>query len=63
MLAPFGYSSTDHFGVTGAAIGIITNGVIVEQGSTLVTDTTATGPITAYTGTEQTAPASGIPSP
>jgi hypothetical protein len=49
--------------VTGAAIGVITNGVIVEQGSTLVTDTTATGPITAYTGTEQTAPASGIPSP
>jgi branched-chain amino acid transport system substrate-binding protein len=63
MLAPFDYSSTSHFGVTGAAIGIITNGVIVEQGSTLVTDTTATGPITAYTGTEQTAPASGIPSP
>jgi branched-chain amino acid transport system substrate-binding protein len=63
MLAPLAYSSTSHFGVTGAAIGIITNGVIVEQGSPLVTDTTAAGPITAYTGTEQAAPASGIPSP
>jgi branched-chain amino acid transport system substrate-binding protein len=63
MLASFGYSSTSHFGVTGAAIGIITNGVITEQGSTLVTDTTATGAITPFTGTEQTAPASGVPSP
>jgi branched-chain amino acid transport system substrate-binding protein len=63
MLAPFGYSSTSHFGVTGAAIGIVKNGVIVEQGSPLVTDTTATGTITAYTGTEQAAPSSGIPSP
>jgi hypothetical protein len=63
MLAPFGYSSSSHFGVTGAAIGIITNGVIVEQGSPLVTDTTATGAITAYTGTEDTAPSSGVPSP
>jgi len=63
VLAPFGYSSSSHFGDTGAAIGIITNGVIVEQGSPLVTDTTATGPITAYAGTEQSAPSSGIPSP
>jgi branched-chain amino acid transport system substrate-binding protein len=63
MLAPFGYSSTSHFGVTGAAIGIINNGVITEQGSTLVTDPTATGAITPFTGTEQTAPASGVPSP
>ncbi len=35
---------------------------MVQQGSVLITDSTATGPITTYTGTEQQAPASGIPS-
>jgi hypothetical protein len=29
----------------------------------LTTDTSATGPISTYTGTEQQAPVSGIPSP
>jgi ABC-type branched-subunit amino acid transport system substrate-binding protein len=62
MVAPFAYSSTNHLGVTGAYIGIIQNGVIVQQGSVLTTDTTATGPITTYTGSEEQAPASGIPS-
>jgi branched-chain amino acid transport system substrate-binding protein len=63
MLAPFAYSSTDHAGATGARIGIIQNGVIVEQGPVLVTDTTPTGAITTYTGTQPPPPASGIPSP
>src|ERR1700683_498751 len=63
MVAPFAYSSTDHLGVTGAYIGVIQNGVEVQQGPVLVTDTTPTGAITTYTGTEQTAPASGVPSP
>ncbi len=63
MLAPFAYSASDHDGVTGARIGVITNGVIVEQGPVLTTDATATGPITDYTGPEQQAPASGVPSP
>ena len=63
MLAPFAYSAGDHDGVTGARIGVITNGVIVEQGPVLVTDATATGAITDYTGSEQQAPASGVPSP
>jgi ABC-type branched-subunit amino acid transport system substrate-binding protein len=63
MVAPFAYSSTNHLGVTGAYIGVIQNGVIVQQGSVLTTDTTATGPITTYTGSEEQAPASGIPSP
>ncbi len=63
MLAPFAYSASDHDGVTGARIGVIQNGVIVEQGPVLVTDATATGAITDYTGTEQQAPASGVPSP
>ena len=62
MLAPFAYSSTDHAGATGARIGVIQNGVIVEQGPVLVTDTTPTGPITTYTGTQAPPPASGIPS-
>jgi branched-chain amino acid transport system substrate-binding protein len=62
MVAPFAYSSTNHLGVTGAYIGIIQNGVIVQQGSVLTTDTTSTGPITTYTGSEEQAPASGIPS-
>ena len=62
MVAPFAYSSSNHLGVTGAYIGIIQNGVIVQQGSVLTTDTTATGPITTYTGSEEQAPASGIPS-
>ena len=43
--------------------GVIQNGVLVQQGSVLTTDTSASGPITTYTGTEQQAPASGIPSP
>ena len=62
MVAPFAYSSTNHLGVTGAYIGTIQNGVIAQQGSVLTTDSTATGPITTYTGSEEQAPASGIPS-
>jgi branched-chain amino acid transport system substrate-binding protein len=62
MVAPFAYSSSNHLGVTGAYMGTIQNGVVVQQGSVLTTDTTATGPITTYTGSEEQAPASGIPS-
>src|SRR5580692_9828397 len=63
MVAPFAYSSSNHLGVTGAYIGTIQNGVLVQQGSVLTTDTSATGPVTTFTGTEEQAPASGIPSP
>jgi ABC-type branched-subunit amino acid transport system substrate-binding protein len=63
MVAPFAYGADDHDGVTGAYIGVIKNGVVVQQGPVMTTDTTPTGAITAYTGTEQTAPASGVPSP
>ncbi len=63
VVAPFAFSATDHAGATGAYIGIIKNGVGVQQGPVLVTDTSASGAITTYTGTEQQAPASGIPSP
>ena len=63
MVAPFAYSSTDHAGATGGYIGVIKNGVVVQQGSVLVTDTTPTGAITTFTGTQPPPPASGIPSP
>jgi ABC-type branched-subunit amino acid transport system substrate-binding protein len=63
VISPFAYASGDHAGATGAYIGVIQNGVVVQQGSVLTTDTSASGPITTYTGTEQQAPASGVPSP
>ena len=62
-VAPYSYSSSDHAGITGAYMGVIQNGVVVQQGSVLVTDTSASGAITTYSGTGQQAPASGIPSP
>jgi len=62
-VAPYAYSSTNHAGITGAYIGVINNGVLVQQGPDLTTDTTASGPITTLTATQQPAPASGIPSP
>jgi ABC-type branched-subunit amino acid transport system substrate-binding protein len=62
-VAPYSYSSSDHAGITGAYMGVIKNGVLVQQGSVLVTDTSPSGAITTFSGTEQQAPASGIPSP
>jgi ABC-type branched-subunit amino acid transport system substrate-binding protein len=62
-VAPYSYSSSDHSGATGAYMGVIQNGVVVQQGSVLVTDTSASGAITTFSGTEQQAPASGVPSP
>ncbi len=61
--APYAYSSSSHAGATGAYIGVIQNGVITPQGPVLVTDTTSTGAITTFSGTQPPAPASGIPSP
>jgi hypothetical protein len=60
-VAPYAYSATDHAGSTGAYIGIIKNGVIVQQGPVLVTNTTASGAVTPYTGTAPSAPANGLP--
>jgi len=62
-VAPYAYSSTDHDGITGAYIGTINNGVLVQQGSVFTTDTSATGPVTALTATQQPAPSTGIPAP
>jgi ABC-type branched-subunit amino acid transport system substrate-binding protein len=62
-VAPFAYSSTDHNGITGAYIGVIKNGVLVQMGEALTTDDTQTGPVTAYMTAQAPPPASGIPSP
>jgi ABC-type branched-subunit amino acid transport system substrate-binding protein len=62
-VAPYAYSSTNHAGVTGAYIGVINNGVLAQEGSVLTTDTSASGPVSTFSGTEQQAPASGIPAP
>jgi branched-chain amino acid transport system substrate-binding protein len=62
ILAPYAYSATDHAGMTGAYMAKIENGVLVQEGPVLVTDTSATGAITTFSGTEEQAPASGVPS-
>jgi len=62
-IAPFAYSPTDHDGATGAFIGMINNGVIVQEGPVYTTDTTATGAVTTMSGSQPSAPMSGIPAP
>jgi branched-chain amino acid transport system substrate-binding protein len=62
-VAPWAYGMEDHDGATGAFMAIMSNGGLTQEGPVLVTDDSPTGAITAYTGSEQTAPASGIPSP
>jgi hypothetical protein len=63
MVAPYAYAMTDHAGVTGAYTGIITNGVLKQEGPVYTTDASASGAITAATATQQPAPASGVPAP
>jgi branched-chain amino acid transport system substrate-binding protein len=62
-VSPYAYSSTDHDGATGAYIGVISNGVVVQQGPVYTTGTTSTGAVTTLSGTQPAAPASGIPAP
>jgi branched-chain amino acid transport system substrate-binding protein len=62
-VAPYAYSSSNHDGITGAYMGVIQNGALVETGPVQVTDTSPTGAITTDSTTEPAAPASGIPSP
>jgi hypothetical protein len=42
-------------------MGVIKNGAVVQQGPVYVTNATPTGAVTMYGGSEQTAPASGMP--
>jgi branched-chain amino acid transport system substrate-binding protein len=60
-VAPYAYSASVHAGMTGAYLGVIRNGVIVQQGPVLVTDTSAGGAVSSYTGTAPAAPSSGMP--
>jgi branched-chain amino acid transport system substrate-binding protein len=60
-VAPYDYSMTDHGGMMGAYIGVIKNGVVVQQGPVWTTDTTPGGAVTPFTGTQPPAPASGMP--
>jgi len=60
-VAPYAYSASNHSGTTGAYIGVIKKGVVAKQGPVYVTDATPTGAVTAYTGSEQAAPGSGMP--
>jgi len=63
LVAPYAYGSANHAGATGAYIGVIKNGLIVQEGSVLTTDTSPSGPVTTSTATLQQAPASGVPAP
>lgn len=63
VVAPYAYSSSNHAGATGAFMAVMNNGGLTQKGPVLITDTSASGSITTFTGTEQTAPTSGIPSP
>jgi ABC-type branched-subunit amino acid transport system substrate-binding protein len=60
-VAPYAYSASNHSGITGAYIGMIKKGALVKQGPVYVTDATPTGAVTAFTGSQQAAPASGMP--
>jgi hypothetical protein len=62
-VAPYAYSATDHNGITGAYMAVIKNGALSPIGPIQVTNTSPSGAITTYTGTQPPAPASGIPSP
>jgi ABC-type branched-subunit amino acid transport system substrate-binding protein len=63
VVAPYAYSSSNHAGATGAFMAVMSNGGLTQKGPVLTTDASASGAITAYSGSEQQAPASGMPSP
>ena len=60
-VAPYGYSAHSHAGVTGAYIGVISNGVLAQRSPVYTTDTSPSGPVTTVTASQQPAPASGMP--
>jgi len=60
-VAPFAYGSSDHNGITGAYMGVIKNGVLVQMGDVLTTDDSPTGAVTPYMTSQAPAPANGIP--
>jgi hypothetical protein len=62
-VAPYAYSASNHDGITGAYMGVIRNGALVQTGPVQVTDTSPTGAIATDSTAQPAAPASGIPSP
>ena len=62
-IAPYAYSASNHAGITGAYVGVVRNGTFVQQGPVLTTDTSQGGAVSTFSGSQQQAPASGIPSP
>ena len=60
-VAPYAYSASDHNGITGAYMAMISGGKLVPMGPVLVTSTSPTGAITPYTTAPPAAPATGIP--
>jgi ABC-type branched-subunit amino acid transport system substrate-binding protein len=61
-LTPFRYTKTEHGGYSGVQMAKVVGTGIVPFGPVLRTEPTAGSPITPYTGTPATPPASGIPS-
>ena len=61
-LSPYAYSSSDHFGFTGAQMGVIQNGVIVPSGPIYTTDPSSSSPVTTIPAPTGSPPSNGIPS-
>jgi len=62
-LVPYRYSKSQHGGYAGVEIGQVRNGKIVLFGGPLVTEPTASSPITPYTGGQPAPPESGVSVP
>jgi ABC-type branched-subunit amino acid transport system substrate-binding protein len=62
-LVPFRYTTTEHGGYDGAAIGQVINGNIIQKGGPLTTTPRASSPITPYKTKQAPPPRSGIPAP
>jgi branched-chain amino acid transport system substrate-binding protein len=60
-LVPFRYTTTEHGGYSGVQMAKVVGTSIDPFGPVLTTPPTAGSPITTYTGTPATPPASGIP--
>jgi ABC-type branched-subunit amino acid transport system substrate-binding protein len=60
-LVPFRFSKTDHSGYNGVQVVTVQNGVGTTSGPIYTTDDSS-GPLTAYTTAQPTAPANGLPS-
>jgi ABC-type branched-subunit amino acid transport system substrate-binding protein len=62
-LVPFRYSTTVHGGYAGVEMGQVRNGQIALFGGPLLTEPTATSPITPYTTAQPAPPSSGVSVP